>query len=66
MLLRKKLFDQLEKASLPCTTTEEASSLLHVAIVGGGPTGKSSPCCLLFSIVSILVEETESDREIDN
>ncbi|KAL6244344.1 hypothetical protein RBB50_008586 [Rhinocladiella similis] len=39
MLLRKKLFDQLEKASLPCTTTEEASSLLHVAIVGGGPTG---------------------------
>lgn len=41
MSLRKKLFDQLEKASLPCTTAEEASALLHVAIVGGGPTGKS-------------------------
>ncbi|KIW48270.1 uncharacterized protein PV06_00875 [Exophiala oligosperma] len=39
MSLRKKLFDQLEKASLPCTTAEEASALLHVAIVGGGPTG---------------------------
>ncbi|KAK5458498.1 hypothetical protein LTS15_004580 [Exophiala xenobiotica] len=39
MALRKKLFDQLEKASLPCTPTEEASALLHVAIVGGGPTG---------------------------
>merc|ERR1711939_1195390 len=39
MALRKKLFDQLEKASLPCTSTEEASALLHVAIVGGGPTG---------------------------
>jgi NADH dehydrogenase FAD-containing subunit len=39
MALRKKLFDQLEKANLPCTSKEEASALLHVAIVGGGPTG---------------------------
>ncbi len=40
MTLRKKLFDQLEKASLPCTTSDEASQLLHVAVVGGGPTGE--------------------------
>jgi NADH:ubiquinone reductase (non-electrogenic) len=39
MALRKKLLDQLEKASLPCVTREEAQTLLHVAIVGGGPTG---------------------------
>ncbi|KAF2433082.1 FAD/NAD(P)-binding domain-containing protein [Tothia fuscella] len=39
MTLRKKLFDNFEKASLPCTTVEEAKALLHVAIVGGGPTG---------------------------
>jgi NADH dehydrogenase FAD-containing subunit len=40
MSLRKKLFDQLEKASLPCTSREEAAALLHLVIVGGGPTGK--------------------------
>lgn len=39
MTLRKMLFDQLEKASLPCVSSEEASALLHVVIVGGGPTG---------------------------
>jgi len=42
MALRKILFDQLEKASLPCTPHEEASALLQVAIVGGGPTGEPS------------------------
>jgi len=47
MLLRQKLFDQLEKASLPCTTEQEKADLLHIAIVGGGPTGKS---CQLFSL----------------
>jgi NADH:ubiquinone reductase (non-electrogenic) len=36
MTLRQKLFDQLEKASLPCTTEAEKSALLHIAIVGGG------------------------------
>ncbi len=41
MALRKKLFDQLEKASLPCVSQEEAASLLHIGIVGGGPTGKA-------------------------
>ncbi|KAH8651425.1 hypothetical protein BX600DRAFT_483795 [Xylariales sp. PMI_506] len=39
MVLRQKIFNQLEKASLPCVSKEEASSLLHVVIVGGGPTG---------------------------
>lgn len=39
MSLRKTLFDQLEKASLPCVSTDEAAGLLRVAIVGGGPTG---------------------------
>lgn len=39
MVLRKMLFDQLEKASLPNVTEEQAKGMLHVAIVGGGPTG---------------------------
>lgn len=39
MAVRKKLFDLLEKASLPSISEEQARSLLHIAIVGGGPTG---------------------------
>ena len=39
MAVRKLLFDQLEKASLPNCTPERAQELLHIAIVGGGPTG---------------------------
>jgi NADH:ubiquinone reductase (non-electrogenic) len=39
MAVRKLLFDLLEKASLPNTTPEQIRSLLHIAIVGGGPTG---------------------------
>jgi NADH:ubiquinone reductase (non-electrogenic) len=39
MRVRKVLFDQLEKASLPNTPPERVMELLHVAIVGGGPTG---------------------------
>lgn len=39
MLLRKRLFDLLEEASLPNTPPEKAKQLLHIAIVGGGPTG---------------------------
>ncbi|KAI1618356.1 hypothetical protein EDD36DRAFT_414038 [Exophiala viscosa] len=39
MALRKKLLDQFERASLPCTTREDACDMLHIAIVGGGPTG---------------------------
>ena len=39
MAVRKLLFDLLEKASLPHMTESRISDLLHVAIVGGGPTG---------------------------
>ena len=39
MKVRKVLFDLLEKASLPNTAPERVKELLHVAIVGGGPTG---------------------------
>ena len=39
MTVRKQLFDNLEKASLPNVSEERKQALLHVAIVGGGPTG---------------------------
>lgn len=39
MKVRKTLFDLLEKASLPHVSPERAQELLHIAIVGGGPTG---------------------------
>ena len=39
MAVRKLLFDLLEKASLPNCTVERKKELLHIAIVGGGPTG---------------------------
>lgn len=39
MAVRKLLFDLLEKGSLPNTSRERAQELLHIAIVGGGPTG---------------------------
>ncbi|KIY03467.1 uncharacterized protein Z520_00158 [Fonsecaea multimorphosa CBS 102226] len=39
MKVRKTLFDLLEKASLPNVTPERAREFLHIAIVGGGPTG---------------------------
>lgn len=39
MRIRKNLFDLLEKASLPHVSEERARALLHIAIVGGGPTG---------------------------
>ena len=39
MAVRKLLFDLLEKASLPHVTPKRRKDLLHVAIVGGGPTG---------------------------
>jgi NADH:ubiquinone reductase (non-electrogenic) len=49
MVLRKLLFDQLEKASLPNISREQARGLLHIAIVGGGggPTGKMTSYLLL-------------------
>lgn len=39
MRIRKVLFDLLEKASLPNTPVERIKELLHIAVVGGGPTG---------------------------
>ena len=39
MAVRKLLFDLLEKASLPNCTLKRKKELLHIAIVGGGPTG---------------------------
>ncbi len=39
MAVRKLFFDLLEKASLPNTPPSKVRSLLHIAIVGGGPTG---------------------------
>lgn len=39
MAVRKLLFDLLEKASLPNASESQIHSLLHIAIVGGGPTG---------------------------
>ncbi|KAK4940676.1 hypothetical protein LTR10_019306 [Elasticomyces elasticus] len=39
MRVRKTLFDLLEKASLPHVSPTRARELLHIAIVGGGPTG---------------------------
>ncbi|OCT49034.1 putative NADH dehydrogenase [Cladophialophora carrionii] len=39
MKVRKTMFDLLEKASLPNVSPTRAKELLHIAIVGGGPTG---------------------------
>ena len=39
MAVRKLLFDLLEKASLPNCPIKRKRDLLHIAIVGGGPTG---------------------------
>lgn len=39
MKARKILFDLLEKASLPNTPDEKIKELLHIVVVGGGPTG---------------------------
>ena len=39
MILRKHLLDLLKKASLPHVSDERKKALLHIAIVGGGPTG---------------------------
>ncbi|KAH8694314.1 putative disulfide oxidoreductase, partial [Talaromyces proteolyticus] len=37
--IRDKINQNLEMASLPCTAEEQQRQLLHIAIVGGGPTG---------------------------
>ncbi|KAL1980822.1 hypothetical protein VTN96DRAFT_3517 [Rasamsonia emersonii] len=38
-IVRSRLNDNLEMASLPCTPEAKQRQLLHVVIVGGGPTG---------------------------
>jgi NADH dehydrogenase len=37
--IRRRLAQNIQAAALPTTTREEAARLLHVVIVGGGPTG---------------------------
>ena len=39
MALRKRLLDLFEQATLPNTSDAKVKELLHIAIVGGGPTG---------------------------
>lgn len=39
MAVRQRLLNILEKASLPFMSDEEQRGLLHVIVVGGGPTG---------------------------
>ena len=38
-IIRLKILEAFEKASLPTTGDEERKRLLHFAVVGGGPTG---------------------------
>lgn len=38
-MVRSRLNEVLEMASLPCTTEAQQRKLLHIIIVGGGPTG---------------------------
>ncbi|KAI0567280.1 Pyridine nucleotide-disulfide oxidoreductase [Gracilaria domingensis] len=37
--LRNKILDSLEKAALPMWSEQERKHLLHIVVVGGGPTG---------------------------
>lgn len=39
MAVRSRLLEIVEMASLPCVSDEEQRALLHIVIVGGGPTG---------------------------
>ncbi|KAG8528223.1 uncharacterized protein KY384_007140 [Bacidia gigantensis] len=50
MLIRQRVADCFEKASLPGRTEQEQHDLLHFVIVGGGPTGieLSAELCDLF------------------
>ena len=51
MVIRQRVSDCFEKASLPGKTDEEQRNLLHFVIVGGGPTGieLSAELCDLFN-----------------
>ncbi|ODV88775.1 hypothetical protein CANCADRAFT_128582 [Tortispora caseinolytica NRRL Y-17796] len=37
--IRQRIMDRIEQAMLPSTTPEERKRLLHMVVVGGGPTG---------------------------
>ena len=39
MAVRSRLQEIVEMASLPCITEDEQRALLHIVVVGGGPTG---------------------------
>ncbi|KAL9610467.1 MAG: hypothetical protein Q9167_004840 [Letrouitia subvulpina] len=51
MVIRQRIADCFEKASLPGKTEQEQRNLLHFIIVGGGPTGVelSAELCDLFN-----------------
>lgn len=51
MAIRTRIGEVFEKASLPNTTPERQRDLLHIIIVGGGPTGVelAAELCDLFS-----------------
>ncbi|KAI4162220.1 MAG: hypothetical protein LQ342_004240 [Letrouitia transgressa] len=51
MVIRQRIADCFEKASLPGKTEQEQRNLLHFVIVGGGPTGVelSAELCDLFN-----------------
>ena len=51
MVIRQRVADCFEKASLPGRTEQEQRDLLHFVIVGGGPTGieLSAELCDLFN-----------------
>ena len=51
MVIRQRVADCFEKASLPGRTEQEQSDQLHFVIVGGGPTGieLSAELCDLFA-----------------
>ena len=42
VVLRRAISDRLERANLPHLSEEERKRLLHVVVVGGGPTGRSN------------------------
>lgn len=50
MAIRKRVGEIFEKASLPGVTPEQQKSLLHIVVVGGGPTGVelAAELCDLF------------------
>lgn len=63
-LLRTTIFDNLEKANLPYVSIEEKRRLLHVVIVGGGPTGGSSAIAISPCHPAIIADASKTGVEI--